>query len=195
MARSQREGNRPTWSPAGKASGKPASPLGVLVLDPFLKPIWANTVAAQILVYPSRRRGKSLETAVAESLPPELFREGLNGSRSRVVQFRSGKRNYLCRAFSLEHNSGRPQYRAVVMLIERSHHTETGFSRAAEKFCLTRREQETVSLLLQGLTSKEIGASMEISPNTVKAFLRTIMLKMSCSTRAGVIGKIIQDQP
>jgi DNA-binding CsgD family transcriptional regulator len=32
---------------------------------------------------------------------------------------------------------------------------------------------------------------MNISPNTVKTFLRLIMLKMSVTTRSGVIGKLI----
>jgi len=47
-----------------------------------------------------------------------------------------------------------------------------------------------VEYLLQGLTSKEIAARMNISPNTVKAFLRLVMVKMKVSTRSGIAGKI-----
>ena len=32
---------------------------------------------------------------------------------------------------------------------------------------------------------------MHISPNTVKAFLRLVMVKMDVSTRSGIIGKIV----
>jgi DNA-binding CsgD family transcriptional regulator len=32
---------------------------------------------------------------------------------------------------------------------------------------------------------------MKISPNTVKAFIRLVMVKMSVSTRSGIIGKIV----
>ncbi len=32
---------------------------------------------------------------------------------------------------------------------------------------------------------------MNISPNTVKVFLRLVMLKMGVTTRSGVIGKLI----
>lgn len=195
MVPSLREERSASRNPDGKAFGKPPSPVGILVLDPFLKPVWANAEAVRILVFPSRRKGKRLDTAITDKLPPELFGEAPNGSRPRLASFNSGNRGYLCRAFSLDHNAAGPSQPAVVMVIERSHHTDTDFARVAAKFGLTRREQETVGLLLQGLTSKEIGASMAISPNTVKAFLRTIMLKMGCSTRAGVIGKFIQDQP
>jgi DNA-binding CsgD family transcriptional regulator len=32
---------------------------------------------------------------------------------------------------------------------------------------------------------------MKISPNTVKAFLRIVMVKMGVSTRSGILGKVI----
>jgi DNA-binding CsgD family transcriptional regulator len=50
---------------------------------------------------------------------------------------------------------------------------------------------EVVALLVEGLTSKEIANRMKISSNTVKAFLRLVMVKMGVSTRSGVVGKII----
>jgi DNA-binding CsgD family transcriptional regulator len=48
--------------------------------------------------------------------------------------------------------------------------------------------------LLQGLTSKEIAARMSISPNTVKAFLRLVMVKMGVSTRSGIVGRVVGPQ-
>jgi DNA-binding CsgD family transcriptional regulator len=59
------------------------------------------------------------------------------------------------------------------------------------QFDLTPREQEAVMLLVEGLTSKEIAQRMKISPNTVKAFLRLVMVKMDVSTRSGIVGKIV----
>jgi len=43
-----------------------------------------------------------------------------------------------------------------------------------------------------GLTSKEIAQRMQVSPNTVKVFLRSIMNKMSVCTRSGILGKLMQ---
>ena len=62
----------------------------------------------------------------------------------------------------------------------------------AARFKLTDREQEAVEHLANGLTSKEIAQRMRISPNTVKTFLRFVMIKMGVTTRSGVIGKIIE---
>lgn len=63
-------------------------------------------------------------------------------------------------------------------------------SRAANR--LTPREQETVALLADGLTNKEISARMGVSVNTVKAFVRSVMLKLGVTTRAGIVGRLLQ---
>jgi DNA-binding NarL/FixJ family response regulator len=56
---------------------------------------------------------------------------------------------------------------------------------------LTPREQETVTLLANGYTNKEIAARMGVSVNTVKAFLRSVMLKLGVTTRAGIVGRLL----
>ena len=109
-----------------------------------------------------------------------------------VEQFKSAKRTYHCRSFPLNLNGSAdvPNHPAIVLLLER---TTNGAVRVAEictRFGLTPREQETVKLLFEGLTSKEIADRMNISPNTVKAFLRLVMVKMGVSTRSGIVGKI-----
>ena len=43
-----------------------------------------------------------------------------------------------------------------------------------------------------GLTSKEVAIRMNISPNTVKAFLRLVMGKMGVTTRAGIVAKLLE---
>jgi DNA-binding CsgD family transcriptional regulator len=58
------------------------------------------------------------------------------------------------------------------------------------KYNLTARERETTGYLLHGLTSKEIAQQMNISPNTVKAFMRLVMTKMGVTTRAGIVGRL-----
>ena len=45
--------------------------------------------------------------------------------------------------------------------------------------------------LVEGLASKEIAARMQISPNTVKVFLRLAMMKMGVSSRSGIMSKFI----
>ena len=43
-----------------------------------------------------------------------------------------------------------------------------------------------------GLSTKGLAREMNISPNTVNAFLRLIMIKMGVTTRAGVVGKVLE---
>jgi len=57
---------------------------------------------------------------------------------------------------------------------------------------LTDREHEVLKEIAAGLTSKEVAQRMNISPNTVKVFLRMIMMKMGVSTRSGVIAKLLE---
>jgi len=80
---------------------------------------------------------------------------------------------------------------SIALLFERPPFAELSLKRRVWKdFELTRRERQTVELLLQGMTTKEIAQSMGLSPNTVKTYLRQIMTKMRVSTRTGIIGKI-----
>jgi DNA-binding NarL/FixJ family response regulator len=48
---------------------------------------------------------------------------------------------------------------------------------------LTRREQETLELLVQGKTNKEIAAMLHIGVRTVKYFVGELLRKFSVSTR------------
>jgi DNA-binding CsgD family transcriptional regulator len=79
----------------------------------------------------------------------------------------------------------------AAVLLERGSSGIRAVAQVGQEFELTGREKETVQLLAQGLTSKEIAVRMDISPNTVKAFLRIVMVKMGVSTRSGILGKVI----
>jgi len=67
----------------------------------------------------------------------------------------------------------------------------TPLSEVSKQFNLTRRERDALEYLLQGLSSKEIADRMTVSPNTVKAFLRLVMIKMGVSSRSAIMAKII----
>lgn len=109
-----------------------------------------------------------------------------------VREFPSARRTYLCSSFPLSMRNGASASPPVLLLLlERKSNGGLTLSTLAERFGLTPREQETVKLLLQGLTSKEIAKRMGISPNTVKAFVRFVMVKMGVSTRSGIAGKLV----
>jgi len=45
------------------------------------------------------------------------------------------------------------------------------------------------------MSSKVIANRMNLSPSTVKAFLRLIMIKTGASSRSAMVGKILMTQP
>jgi DNA-binding CsgD family transcriptional regulator len=165
-----------------------ASPEGFLLLDSTLNPIFVNQAAAKILLYPHDvEKQRKLSDLLAGKISA-LFSGQASGRRAPVNKFQSGKRLYLCRSFRA--NALADSRPLVAVLLERGSVGSISLIQVSERFHLTTREQEVLQYLSEGgLTSKEIAMRMRISPNTVKAFLRLIMLKMGVSTRSGIVGK------
>ena len=59
-----------------------------------------------------------------------------------------------------------------------------------EKYNLTNREKEIVSLVSKGLSNKEIAESLFISIYTVKEHMKNISKKMNVNSRTGIISKL-----
>lgn len=171
--------------------GVPTKSDGFLLLDSRMSPILANPAAAQILAYPeSPECQRNLSSYLTSRIRSRLFAGHQNGT-PLVVRFQSGRRTYSCRSFRVTGMADGNSQASLVVLLERESTRSAPLLRLSERFHLTNREQEVAQLLLQGLTSKEIGVRMQISPNTVKAFLRLIMVKMGVSTRSGIVGKAL----
>jgi DNA-binding CsgD family transcriptional regulator len=162
---------------------------GFLLLNSSLNPIYVNRAATEILCYPQRPENrKNLEAFLAVRIQSTLFTARESDTPTAVSEFLSGRRRYQCRAYRVDGpGNGRAQASYAVLLERSGGSFSLGV--VSDKFHLTSREQEVLRHLLVGRTTKEIATGMEISPNTVKSFLRMIMLKMSVSTRSGVVGK------
>jgi DNA-binding CsgD family transcriptional regulator len=169
---------------------------GFLLLDAGLNLLAANDPALQILCFPSGAdRIKQPKVFLADRVRTTLLDHGNQDGPAFVREFKSGKRRYICKNFRVDCNGHYPVQPAFAVLLERTAAESNGLSEISEQFDLTQRERETVELLLQGLTSKEIATRMKISPNTVKAFLRLVMVKMKVSTRSGIAGKVAGSRP
>jgi putative toxin-antitoxin system antitoxin component (TIGR02293 family) len=64
----------------------------------------------------------------------------------------------------------------------------------ARQYHLTDREQEALRGIAMGSTGKELAARMGVSPTTVKAFIRLIMIKMGSSTRAELVARLARER-
>jgi DNA-binding CsgD family transcriptional regulator len=178
--RPRREKLSPSWTVAG-----------FVLMDSSLSPISFNAEALEILGYPNKpadpRRSDILLTKICSTL---LSGQRLGDARS-VTKFQSGRRRYFCRAFLVDAHANNRSHPSVAVLLERGPSGLIPLSQVSQQFNLTQREGEALAYLLQGLSSREIAKRMNISPNTVKAFMRMIMIRTGVSSRSAVLGKII----
>ena len=168
---------------------------GCLLLDASLRPIFTNEEALAILAYPGVPSKHGLNSNVVQSRIRSLVSSNGNHNGSSPFKFvsevASGNRRYQLRAFSMNSNPGIGRGPAIAVLLERKQDGGPNLESAARKFRLTRRERETVDLLLQDLSTKQIADRMGISPNTAKAFLRSVMIKVGAENRTGIITRIL----
>ena len=176
--------------------------VGVLLLDAQLRLVHYTGEAATILGYTTKLR----DTVPLDPVLPAARLQLANpppAASAASLEFTSGRRRYRCRAYLLDSsghgahghvhggNADRLQAKIVVVL-DRVFTQPSDITRWSETFQLTSRESETVQFLLKGLTSKEIANHMNISPNTVKSFLKLVMAKVGASNRTGILAKLLE---
>lgn len=182
----QDSGNRPQrrWVP---------SEVGLIIVDASLRPIAFNSEAALILNYPER---PNVEQELTLRIPEEV----LTSIRGRapsdltpiVSNFRAGKRRYTCQAYVMISRSESLTGPVMALLLQRNASTIEAVYEVANQYNLTGREREALEGISAGLTSKELAKQMNISPNTVKAYLRIIMVKMGVNSRAAIVARILE---
>ncbi len=170
----------------------PDSP-GLLLLDTLRRPLYVNEEAVSILCYPeSPPSNESLGYSLVRTIDSLLPKQDRSLCSQFPNEFASGKRHYQVQVFTLNsylENGTRP---TLALLLERNHRASLDLSRIRQKFRLTPRETETLKLLTQGYTTRQIASRMHISPNTAKTFLRFVMFKTGAYDRSGVLAKILQ---
>jgi DNA-binding CsgD family transcriptional regulator len=140
----------------------------------------------------------------APALPPDVLvglrRHNFARSRTYVAQSSVGGRQFSYRASMLKTN---PELRSsatdayiAVLILQGCQSESDALLEVSRRFGLTEREREAVEYLISSLSTKEIAERMEISPNTVKSFLRLAMIKLGVSNRTGILMKIFkQSEP
>lgn len=174
----------------------PSSPheptVGIVLIDSRSKPLYSNAQAVRILSFPRQLSDREAHSPRLSRTLSNLVADLVSSANSHsTTDFLSGKRRYKCRIYPLNSSTETANNGLNVILLERGALGTRDITDIALKFRLTEREKGTVKLLLEGLTTKEIAQRMNISPNTVKAFLRTVMLKLEVSNRSGILAKIL----
>jgi DNA-binding CsgD family transcriptional regulator len=156
--------------------------------------MWFNREAVQILGYPDNVESlTSSEFLLRETMRSRLLTTSPAGESVFVKELQSGRRRYCCRAFPID-SHGEELCQPTAVLLERAPLGPVPLSQVCQQFNLTQREQEVLVHLLQGIRNKEIADRMNISSNTVRAFLRLIMIKTGVSSRSAIVGKILTTQ-
>jgi DNA-binding NarL/FixJ family response regulator len=168
---------------------KPTDGVGLVVVDGSHRLVSANAEALQILCYPAAPAATPLQDSVLETRIPSLLDGSTLPRTDGTTEFLSGRRRYYCRRLNLEPPPGSRLRAETAVLLQRRLPPRLPAT-IPDQYGLTPREQEVVELLMQGLTSKEIAQRKQLSPNTVKAFLRLVMVKMRVKTRAAVVGRL-----
>jgi DNA-binding CsgD family transcriptional regulator len=177
------------WTSLPEVTAKAGS--GFLLLDSERKPISFNAEAVQILSYPdTAAKSKEPESFLTDKIRSLLMSRQTGEGMPFVTEFRSGRRRYFCRAFYVDAGTNEAGQR-IAILMERGPSGLVPLAKVSQHFNLTHREREALEYLLQGLSSKEIANRMGISPNTVKTFLRLIMIKTGVSSRSAVVRKVM----
>ena len=164
-------------------------------MDLSLRVIACDRGAAAIL---NRANQPKAQAGHVPRLPEELVdmlrrREFADHAPSRGC-IRIGHSEYVCRAYLVEGNGGRLTESIVALHLERDLSASEAASEAGVRYQLTGRELEALEGILMGLGNKEVAERMNISPNTVKAFLHLIMIKMGVATRAGIVVKVLHNR-
>lgn len=164
---------------------------GLLLLDRALKPIYVSEKAVSILCYPEElRKNGHLRSVLLRKIASLLPGQSLCPKIPH--EFASGKRLYQVRVFTLQSRLGDGPTPTLAVMLERNRRASVEITQAAKKFRLTQRETEALELLTLGYKTKEIASQMDVSPNTVKTFLRSIMFKIGARERSGILVKILQ---
>ncbi len=160
--------------------------VGILLLDPDWRFVSANDEAVRVLGFPGINLDRDgINGVVTEKIAPAL---GATGKPPFLLK--SGQRTYECEATHLA-SCDADQAGQIALILKRSR-AGLDFGRLTERFSLTRREFETIRLLVSGNSTDEIASAMTISPNTVKVYMRLIMAKMRVANRAAIVSAALR---
>jgi len=164
---------------------------GVVLLDSNYRVLAYDGGAASILQESMHAGGGGESTLHVPQKLLDIMREPHWGdANAGKLRIEVGEHIYSCRIHVARSRSDSLPGAVTVLYLTREANINDAVSIISTEYRLTVREQQALRGVLTGLTSKQVAAQMNISPNTVKAFLRLIMGKMGVSSRTGIVAKL-----
>jgi PAS domain S-box-containing protein len=169
---------------------------GVILTDLKLCVIAMDSGATAILNDVNRRNCEN--TPGVPGIPWQLS-EDIKGHSSDdwsalSLHIRGQKHEYRCTVSKVSPPDGASYSSLVAIQLRRGSSAYHSIAQLAAQCGLTPREEEVLMAISIGLTSREVAWQMKISPNTVKTHLRLIMVKFGVTTRAAIVGRLLNCQ-
>ncbi len=170
-----------------------ATDVGLVLVDLSFKTVAMDPGAAAILALRICPGGtKSTAVCLPKELLDAVGTRIPDPDRPVTTHFRMGSHDYLCRAFLLEpRNSAFPQP-MLALHLRRNAVAGGAIREIATQYRLTTREQEVLEGISLGFDTKDLARRLNISPSTVKAFLRLIMVKLGVNTRSELFAIVLK---
>lgn len=171
---------------------------------PFLNEI--RRLEADVVIMDINMPGKTGIECISEAKPlrPEMhfmvstsfenheyiFQALCAGATGYLIK--SSKPSELIDAIRLINEGGSPMSMSIARLVVDSFRTDKKTAASINE--LSTREKEIIHLLAQGMSYKEIGDKVFISPQTVRTHIRNIYEKLHVSTKTEAINKVFPRQ-
>jgi DNA-binding CsgD family transcriptional regulator len=175
----------------GRPNGHRAG-CGLLLTDLSFRRIGVDQGALAVL-------GETVGASPGEppfSIPPEIqtaIRELMETEMPALrTSLRIRNREYHCHAFVVKLDVGPLPRTILAFQFEGAHEETDSLGEFSTQYHLTSREEEALRGIAKGLTSKELADRMSIHPNTVKSFLRLIMIKVGVRRRGAILAKVLE---
>lgn len=167
--------------------------VGLILVDLSFKNMAMDQGATEIL----KPAGDWERSSEPVSLLPKEILDAVKAQRPSsaqpaVIPFRVGMAEYVCRAYLLEPRGSGLSEPMVALHIQKSSAPGDAVNEVAAQYRLTIREQEVLRGISLGFGTKDLAHRLHISPSTVKAFIRLIMVKIGVNTRAELFALILK---
>jgi len=155
----------------------------ILLVEPPSPPCYRNLAARRL--FASHGEGGSLEEAVLSIATAAL--DATLRSSAETAEVRAAAAQYRLRAHSVHppHRDGTAGP-AILVVVEPLLLPLPRREALMRRFGLTAREAEVGLLLAQGLRNTAIALALALSPNTVRHYTESVMVKLGVHTRAAV---------
>jgi two-component system, NarL family, nitrate/nitrite response regulator NarL len=144
----------------------------VLLLDLRLPDLPAATICTRI-----KERHPEIAILILTAHPEEMALRGCLKAGAQGCLFKDvGEQNLMAALLQAVHGRTVLDPRVAGAMLPRG-------SGGAKDGALTQREEEVLTQIARGLSTNEIGAVMEVSPNTVKSHIRSLFTKLGARNR------------